>query len=205
MEDVFFLWGSVRSSSLSPVLIMFLAQTCLFKTWAALGASQKFIKIWKVTPSLPGNDQFDQVPRQEKWLSTLNNSEGNTRNHIYLSSTREWVTSRLLTPSPISTNKEVPEFFLSKASPDSSSTSFWFVHSTQRFFSRWWRRRSNYGITNYHNPPVRLVGQSQFPPNLSPTYTISSGSLSGVSLDGKQGKLELDLKQAFDLVGYHFT
>ena len=71
--------------------------------------------------------------------------------------------------------------------------------------SRWWRSRSNYDITKYHNPPAQLVGQCQFPPNRSPTYTISSSSVSGVSLNGIMKKLELDLEQAFDLVGYQFS
>ena len=52
-------------------------------------------------------------------------------------------------------------------------------------FHRWWPRRSNYGITEHNNPPVQLVGQTQIPPNLSPAYTISSSSVSGVSLDDK--------------------
>ena len=30
----------------------------------------------KATPSLSGNNQFDQVSRQENWLSTLNDSVG---------------------------------------------------------------------------------------------------------------------------------
>ena len=36
-------------------------------------------------------------------------------------------------------------------------------------------------------------------------YTISSSSVSGVSLNGIMEKLELDLEQAFDLVGYQFS
>ena len=97
----------------------------------------------------------------------------------------EWITSGFPAPSPLSTNKEVPEFFMSRVFPTSSVTPLWSVHSTMGVFSRWWRRRSNYGITKYHNPPVRLVGQSQFPPSLSPAYTVSRSSVSGVSLNGK--------------------
>ena len=43
---------------------------------------------------------------------------------------------------------------------------------------------------------------SQFPPSLSPAYTVSRSSVSGVSLNGKHEKLELDLEQVFDLVGF---
>ena len=111
----------------------------------------------KATPSPSGNDRFDQVPR------TLNNSDWETLGTILTSLQQgEWITTRLPTPSPHSTNKEVPEFFMSRVFPTSSITPLWSVHNTVGVFSRWWRRRSNYGITKYHNPPVRLVGQSQF-------------------------------------------
>ena len=90
--------------------------------------------------------------------------------------------------------------------PHQFSHSPWSVHSTMGVFSRWWRRRSNYGITEYHNPPVRLVGQASFfPPSLSPAYTFSRISVSGVSLNGKHEKLELDLEQVFDLVGFQLA
>ena len=94
---------------------------------------------------------------------------------------------------------------MSRVFPTSSITPLWSVHSTMGVFSRWWRRRSNYGITKYHNPPVRLVGQSQFPPSLSPAYTVSRNSVSGVSLNGKHEQLELDLDQVFDLVGFQLA
>ena len=48
----FFLYGSVRSS-LSPVLTLFLAHTCLFKTLAALGVRPKFIRISQEGYTLP--------------------------------------------------------------------------------------------------------------------------------------------------------
>ena len=46
---------------------------------------------------------------------------------------------------------------------------------------------------------------SQFPPSLSPAYTFSGSSVSGVSLNGKHEKLELDLEQVFDLVGFQLA
>ena len=98
---------------------------------------------------------------------------------------------------------------MSRVFPTSPVTPLWSVHSTMGVFSRWWRRRSNYGITEYHNPPVRLVGQSQFPPSLSPAYTFSRSSVSGISLKGdevgKHEKLELDLEQVLDLVGFQLA
>ena len=38
-------------------------------------------------------------------------------------------------------------FSCSRVFPTSSITPLWSVHSTMGVFSRWWRRRSNYGIT----------------------------------------------------------
>ena len=46
---------------------------------------------------------------------------------------------------------------------------------------------------------------SQFPPSLSSAYTFSRSSVSGVSLNGKHEKLELDLEQVFDLVGFQLA
>ena len=80
----------------------------------------------------------------------------------------EWRTSRFPTPSPLSTNKEVPRVFHVQGLPHQFNHSPLACSRYNGIFSRWWRRRSNYGITKYHNPPVRLVGQSQFPPSLSP-------------------------------------
>ena len=42
-----------------------------------------------------------------------------------------------------------------------------------------------------------------FPPSLS--HSIHRISVSGVSLNGKHEKLELDLKQVFDLVGFQLA
>ena len=93
---------------------------------------------------------------------------------------------------------------MSRVFPTSSVTPLWSVHSTMGVFSRWWRRRSNYGITKYHNPPVQLVGQaSSHQACLQRTH--SQGALSGGSLNGKHEKLELDLEQVFDLVGFHLA
>ena len=131
---------------------------------------------------------------------------GNFGNHVNLSSAGEWITSRFPSPSP--SNKEVPEFFvffsMSGVFPTSSVTPLWSVHSTMGVFSRWWRRRSNYVITKYLNPPVQLVGQASSH-QACLQHTHSLGALSGVSLNGKHEKLELDLAQVFDLVGFQLA
>ena len=67
-------------------------------------------------------------------------------------------------------------------------------------------KRSTVGLTDgYKNRPVpkRLVGS--IPPNLSPAYTNTGGSLSRPRSAIKHGKKsELDPKQVFDLGGYQF-
>ena len=76
----------------------------------------------KATPSPSGNDRLDQISRQEKWPSTLNNSNWETLGIILTSlQQREWITS---TPSPLSTNKEVPEFSCPVSSPPVQSLPF---------------------------------------------------------------------------------
>ena len=50
-----------------------------------------------------------------------------------------------------------------------------------------------------------LVKPVFLPPSLSPAYTFSRISVSGVSLNGKHEKLELDLEQVFDLVGFQLA
>ena len=140
---VFFLCRSVRSS-LSPVLTLFMAQPACSK----LGPPRK------ATPSPSGNEWLDQVSRY-KWPSILNKSDWETSGTILTSLQQgEWITSRLSTPSPHCTNKEVPGFFMSRVFPTSSITPLWSVRSTMGVFSQWWRRRSNYGITKYHSPTV---------------------------------------------------
>ena len=158
--------------NLSPVLTLFFVPSLPGQTWAALWASPKFIRISHEGYTLPsGNDQFDKVARQEKWLSTLNNSDGISGTTLTSLQPEEWITSKVPTLSPHSTNKEVPEFSHPGPSLPIQALPFGSV------------RRSNYGITKYHNPPARLVGQCQCPPNLSPIYTISSSSVSGVSFN----------------------
>ena len=48
----------------------------------------------------------------------------------------------------------------------------------------------------------RILVKPVFPPSLSPGHTFSRISVSGVSMNGKHEKLELDLEQVFDLVGF---
>ena len=43
------------------------------------------------------------------------------------------------------------------------------------------------------------------PPSLSQAYTVSRSSVLGVSVNGKHKKLELDLEQVFDLVGFQLA
>ena len=54
--------------------------------------------------------EMTSLTRQEKWLSTLNNSDGISGTALTLPQPEEWITSKVPTPSPHSTNKEVPQF-----------------------------------------------------------------------------------------------
>ena len=56
----------------------------------------------------------------------------------------------------------------------------------------------------YKNPtvPRRLVGESQFPPNLSPAYTGSSKNVPATGLAGEFREIRAKPKQIFDFVGY---
>ena len=104
----------------------------------------------------------------------------------------------------------------SRAFPANSRTPVWSFFTVHRGVSSWWwRRRSNYDITKYHNPPARLVGltegyknppvprrlvgESHIPPNLSPAYTDLGSSLSRTRLAGEQGKVRTGPKTGLQL------
>ena len=69
------------------------------------------------------------------------------------------------------------------------------------------KRSKTYGHEQgYKDPPVprRLVGESQLPPSLPPTYPNISQTLSGTRFLVNVEKSELEPKQVFDFVGYQF-
>ena len=81
------------------------------------------------------------------------------------------------------------------------STTLWSVHSTHGIHGSDDGGQTD-GFTQWHKGPTvprRLVGQSQIPPNLSPAYTNSSSSLTGLGLDGKRGKIGAGLQTSLQL------
>ena len=74
------------------------------------------------------------------------------------------------------------------------STAIWSVHSTHGVHGSDERGQVFCTAMGCKDPPVprRLVGQSQIPPNLSPAYTDTGSSLSGVTLVGQQGEIRTE-------------
>ena len=105
--DGFLLCGSVN---LSPVLTLFFGPNLPGQTWAALWASPKFIRISQEGYTIPFRKR--QVARQEKWLSTLNNSYGISGTTLTLPQPEEWITSRCLLPHPIQPTRKYQSFLI---------------------------------------------------------------------------------------------
>ena len=98
------------------------------QTLAILWDSSKFIRISQEGYTSPSrNDQFDQVARQEKWLSTLNNSNGISGTKLTSLQPEEWLTSKVPTPSPHSYQQRSTRVFSSRDFPANLSTPIWSV------------------------------------------------------------------------------
>ena len=71
------------------------------------------------------------------------------------------------------------------------SSAFWSVHSAHGVHCSSKGGKTNGHTQGYKNPPVprRLVGESQIPPNLSPTYPNACQNMSGSRLVGEFGKI----------------
>ena len=79
------------------------------------------------------------------------------------------------------------------------STTLWSLHSPIGVYGSDQRGQITGNATGYKSPPVprRLVGQSQIPPNLSPTYTDPSFPLSRVGLASEQRKIRTRAQTSF--------
>ena len=111
---------------------------------------------------------------------------------------------------PYSNKQSVPEistFSCSRSFLPIQSTNIWSVQSTHGIHGGGEGGQTDGFTQEYKNPavPRRLVGQSQIQLNLSPANTNPSSFVSGIGLDGKHEKLELDPKQVFDFIGYKFN
>ena len=77
--------------------------------WSNMGRPMGQSQVYKKSnrkdiPSPSGNDQFDQVARQEKWLSTLNNSDGISGTTLTSLQPEEWITSKVPTRAVITSD-----------------------------------------------------------------------------------------------------
>ena len=86
------------------------------------------------------------------------------------------------------------------------STALWSVHSIHGVHCLGKGGETDGHTQGYKNPPVprRLVGQSQIPPNLSPSYPDPDQDVPGSRLAGEPEKSELEPQQVFNFVGYQF-
>ena len=71
------------------------------------------------------------------------------------------------------------------------SPSLWPVHNSHGVHSGGQRGQTRGFSEGYKDPPVprRLVGESLYPPHLSPAYSNPSHTLSGIRVAGEQGKV----------------
>ena len=101
------------------------------------------------------------------------------------------------------TNSQLVQEVYAFSSPGSilpvQSTTLWPVHSTHGVHSGGQRGQTDGFTKGYKNLPVprRLIGDSLFPPNLSPAYTDLGGSLSRTRPAGEQGKVRTGPKTGF--------
>ena len=86
---------------------------------------------------------------------------------------------------------EIPQ--ISGPGPDLpvQSSTIWSVHSTHGIHCNHKGSQTNGHTQGYKNPPVprRLVGKSQIPPNLSPTYSNAGQNMPGSRLVSEFGKI----------------
>ena len=81
------------------------------------------------------------------------------------------------------------------------SPTLWSVHSTYGVHSGGQRGQTDGLTEGYKNPPVprRLVGESHFPPNLSPACTDLGSSLSRTRVAGERGEVRTGTKTGLQL------
>ena len=99
--------------------------------------------------------------------------------------------------------QEVHAFSRSGSVLPVKSTTLWPVHSTNGVHSGGQRGQTDGFTEGYKDPPVprRLVGESNIPPNLSPTYTDLGSCLSRHRLAGEQGEVRTGSKPGFQDIG----
>ena len=165
-------------------------------------------------PAVFGTKTQQQVetytgPEQSKPLSQGGEIQnGDTGNHQDIPPARgvghlNRLQGRLLPHPNTGTIQEIPEIFHPRPGIPIQSTTFRSVHSTLGVHCSSKGGETDGYAQGYKNPPIprRLVGESQVPPGLSPTY---SGLSKNVGWLVNVEKSELEPKQVFEFVGYQF-
>ena len=149
------------------------------------------------SPQTQQQMETDIRPQQSEPISQSREiQDGNTGNHQNLPPTRGVgyigrLQGCLFPYTDKGTVQKIPQ--ISGPGPDLpvQSSAFWSVHSTHGVHCSNKGGKTNGHTQGYKNPPVprRLVGESQIPPNLSPTYPDACQNMPGSRLVGEFGKI----------------
>ena len=132
--------------------------------------------------------------------------DGNTGNHQNLPPTGGMgyvggLQGCLFPYTDTGTVQEIPQ--ISGPGPDLpvQSSTLWSVHSTHGVHCSNKGGQTNGHTQGYKNPPVprRLVGKSQIPPNLSPTYSDAGQNMPGSRLVSEFGKIRAGTQTSLQL------
>ena len=170
------------------------------------GAKPKFPRVFQ--PTLPGTKTQQQTmkthigPKQTKCLSQGGEIQnGNTRNHQSFSPPGGMghlhrFQGRLLPHTNTRTLQEVSQVSFPKPNIPVQGSALWSLNGTFGIHCDSQRGETNGHTQGYKDPPVprRLVGESQIPPGLSPTYSGPSTNVPGSRLDGELGKVSTAAK-----------
>ena len=110
---------------------------------------------------------------------------------------------RLLPHTNTRTIQEIPEISCPGSDLPVQGSAFRFVYSTLVVHGSSKGSETDCPTQGYKNPPVprRLVGESNIPPGLSPTYQASSPDMSGSRLAGKFREIRVRTQASFRLCG----
>ena len=132
--------------------------------------------------------------------------DGDTGNHQDIPPTRgvgylNRLQGRLLPYSNTGTIQEISQISCPGSDIPIQSSAFRSVHSTLGVHCSSKGGETDGHTQGYKNPPVprRLVGESQIPPNLSPTYPNASQDMPGSRLAGEFGKIRAGAQTSLQL------
>ena len=174
------------------------------------GLQSDLVRVLQPTlfsPKTQRQVETDIRPEQSKSIPQGGEIQnGDTGNHQDIPAQgRMGYLSRLqgcLLPHPnTGTVQEIPQ--ISCPGPDLpiQSTSLWSVHSAHGIHCGSKGGKTDGHTQGYKDPPVprRLVGKSQIPPNLSPTYPRASQDVPGSRLVGEYGKIRTGTQTSLQL------